>query len=209
MSRERRRHSRVLTALLLALALMASACSGDDDTEAGAEDGAATETSADDSADESAADESAADDSAADDSADDSAADDAAPEEDTAEDTAEDTEVPEGALAVGLGEWFVEVPDGITAGTLTFAVENTGENPHAFAIVRGDAYEDLPQKDNGAVDIDAVGDDFLGNTDNLETGESTTIDFDLEAGNYVFFCPIEFGPNSHAAAGQVLSVTVG
>ena len=89
-------------------------------------------------------------------------------------------------------------------------MSNVGpDNPHAFAIVRGDSYEELPQLDNGAVDTEAMGDDFLGSTDNVEVGDSTEITFDLEAGNYVFFCPIQFGPNSHAAAGQVLSVTVG
>ena len=30
----------------------------------------------------------------------------------------------------------------------------------------------------------------------------------LPPGKYVFFCPVAFGPTSHAKAGQVLSVTV-
>ena len=111
--------------------------------------------------------------------------------------------------AVDLGEWFLEMPDQLDAGSYTFALTNVGENPHAFAIVRGDAYEDLPQLDNGAVDTDAMGDDFLGASDRIESGASGEVEFELEAGNYVFFCPIQFGPNSHAAAGQVLSVTVG
>lgn len=113
------------------------------------------------------------------------------------------------ATAVGLGEWFVDTPATLEAGTITFAVSNTGENPHAFAIVRGTSYEELPLLDNGAVDTEMLGDDFLGKTENIPSGESGEIEFELEAGDYVFFCPVQFGPNSHAAAGQVLSVTVG
>ncbi|MGH1488517.1 MAG: hypothetical protein ACRBK7_03850 [Acidimicrobiales bacterium] len=96
-----------------------------------------------------------------------------------------------------------------TAGETAFSVVNNGENPHAFAIARGTSYEDLPQKDNGAVDTEALGADYLGTTSNLQSGETEDISFGLEAGDYVFFCPVEFGPNSHAKAGQVLSVSVG
>ena len=113
-----------------------------------------------------------------------------------------------GAVDVELGEWFVDTPDTLDAGTYTFAVTNVGENPHAFAIVEGNSYEELPQLDNGAIDTDVLGDAFLGSTDPLQSGLDVEIEFELEAGNYVFFCPIQFGPNSHAAAGQVLSVTV-
>ncbi len=177
---------RFLLPLLVALALVAAGCSDDDDS------------SADDTSDEAA------------DSADDAGEtdDDAGETDDDAGET-DDASEGDGPVAVDLGEWFIDTPAEFAAGSITFSVGNSGENPHAFAIVRGTSYEDLPLKDNGAVDIDAVGDDFLGTTDNLETGDAADITFDLESGQYVFFCPIEFGPNSHAAAGQVLSVTVG
>ena len=127
----------------------------------------------------------------------------------TAEATEQTQALPEGAIAIELGEWFLSEPGDLTAGTFTFALSNTGENPHALAIARGTSYEDLPQLDNGAVDTDALGADFLGTTENIDSGGTATIDFELEAGDYVFFCPVQFGPNSHAKAGQVLSVTVG
>ena len=126
----------------------------------------------------------------------------------------ETTEAEEGGAAadgvpIALAEWTISDPGALAAGSFTFALENTGENPHALAIARGTSYEELPLKENGAVDTDALGDDFLGASDNVDPGGTGSIDFDLEAGDYVFFCPIEFGPNSHAGAGQVLSVTVG
>lgn len=126
----------------------------------------------------------------------------AAAEEEVTEDAVE-------GLPTELGEWFITPPEGLTAGSLTFALMNVGENPHAFAIARGTSYEELPQTENGAVDQEALGEDFIGAAENVAPGESGSVTFDLEAGDYVFFCPIEFGPNSHAAAGQVLSVTVG
>lgn len=121
----------------------------------------------------------------------------------------EEEAAPADGVAIELGEWFVSEPGELTAGSITFALSNTGENPHAFAIAKGTSYEELPQLENGAVDTDALGDDFLGTTENIESGDTGSIDFDLESGDYVFFCPIQFGPNSHAAAGQVLSVSVG
>ena len=60
----------------------------------------------------------------------------------------------------------------------------------------------------GAIDEDALGDDFIGRTENLQSGETEIIEFDLDPGNYVFFCNIA-ATVSHAAQGQVLAVTVG
>ncbi|MEL7158227.1 MAG: hypothetical protein AAFN30_16730 [Actinomycetota bacterium] len=116
---------------------------------------------------------------------------------------------PADGIAVELGEWYIDMPATLESGSLSFALTNVGENPHTLAVARGSSYDDLPQKENGAVDTDALGADFIGGGDNVDSGGTGAIDFDLEPGDYVFFCPIEFGPNSHAAAGQVLSVTVG
>jgi uncharacterized cupredoxin-like copper-binding protein len=110
--------------------------------------------------------------------------------------------------AVDLTEWSVTIDGDVAAGGTSFAITNSGENPHALAITVGDAYESLPLLDNGAVDTDTLGDDFVTSSENVEPGASATLDVTLEAGNYVFFCPIAFGPNSHAGQGQVLSVTV-
>lgn len=111
-------------------------------------------------------------------------------------------------VSVSLDEWVVDTESTLEAGAITFEVANVGSFPHEFGIARGESYDTLPQLDNGAIDEDTLGDDLLGKLDRVSPGESGTIEFDLEAGNYVFFCNIAVGPNSHAANGQVLSVTV-
>ncbi len=115
---------------------------------------------------------------------------------------------PAAVLAVNLFEWVVEAPELIDGGSVTFEVSNTGTFPHEFAIARGDSYETLPQVSNGAVDEAALGADWIGRSERVPPGETMSISFDLEPGNYVFLCNIASGPNSHASRGQVLSVTV-
>lgn len=128
----------------------------------------------------------------------------------TIESSASNTSEDAGAgVPIELTEWTISDPGELTAGVISFAVDNTGENPHALAVARGTAYEDLPLKSNGAVDTDELGDDYLGASDNVASGDTGTVDFELAPGGYVFFCPIEFGPNSHAGSGQVRSVSVG
>ncbi|MFW2340002.1 MAG: hypothetical protein ACN4GK_08125, partial [Acidimicrobiia bacterium] len=80
---------------------------------------------------------------------------------------------------------------------------------HEFAVIAAATYEELPKLANGAVDEEALeAGQFLGRTAVLEPGQTETITFDLEPGNYLFICNINFGPNSHAANGQMLNVTV-
>ena len=132
----------------------------------------------------------------------------AAPAETTpAETTPAETTTPSGAVAASLVEWAIETPAEVAAGTVAFDVSNGGSFPHHFAIARGNSYEELPMAGGGAIDEAALGDDYLGRTANLQGGQTETIEFDLEPGNYVFFCNIA-GTVSHAAQGQVLSVIV-
>ena len=183
--RARFRPIRSVLAIAAAIALLLAACGSDDDDAADENDESAETTAEPSTTAESAAD-------------------------DADEDGAESEEAaPVDGEPVDLGEWFITIPDDLTAGPVTFALTNSStEFPHAFAIARGTSYEELPQLDNGAVDTDALGDDFLGGSENVEVGATGSISFDLEPGDYVFFCPIQFGPNSHAARGQVLSVTI-
>lgn len=111
--------------------------------------------------------------------------------------------------AVDLKEWSITITGDVKAGANTFAIANTGDNPHALAIVKGDSYESLPKLDNGAVDSDKLdAGAFIGASESVDKGATGTLSVTLDPGNYVFFCPVAFGPNSHAKAGQVLSVTV-
>ncbi|MDH4077470.1 MAG: hypothetical protein OEW29_16190, partial [Acidimicrobiia bacterium] len=67
----------------------------------------------------------------------------------------------------------------------------------------------LPKLENGAVDAaNLEAGAFIGESEKVDQGATGTLSVTLEPGNYVFFCPIAFGPNSHAKAGQVLAVTV-
>jgi uncharacterized cupredoxin-like copper-binding protein len=114
-------------------------------------------------------------------------------------------------VAVSLSEFVIETEDTFTAGEVTFDVVNeaTSEFNHEFAIIAAATFEELPKLDNGAVDEEALEEgQLLGRTATLEPGQTETISFDLEPGNYLFICNINFGPNSHAANGQMLEVTV-
>jgi len=130
--------------------------------------------------------------------------------DETADEVAETAdEVASGdAVGVSLVEWAVEAPTELESGPITFSVANDGDFAHEFGIARGDSYETLPLLDSGAIDEEALGDDLLGVSESYASGETMDFDYDLEPGNYVLFCNIAVGPNSHAAAGQVLSVTV-
>jgi len=96
------------------------------------------------------------------------------------------------------------------AGTVNFLATNSDDTPHEFGIARGNSYEELPQLANGSIDEDALGDDLLGKTPVVDQvlSPEREISFDLAPGNYVMFCNIVAGPVSHAARGQVLSITV-
>ena len=131
----------------------------------------------------------------------------AVPDATTAADPTAEPAATSGAVTVSMVEWEIQTPSQIAAGAVTFDVSNAGSFAHHFAIARGDSYETLPQTGGGAIDETALGDDFLGRTTNIAGGDTATIEFDLAPGNYVLFCNIA-STVSHAAQGQVLSVTV-
>ncbi|MEQ1873689.1 MAG: hypothetical protein ABL953_08190 [Ilumatobacteraceae bacterium] len=115
-------------------------------------------------------------------------------------------------VLVDLSGDFVIGVDTITykAGTINFLATNASDTPHEFGIARGNSYEELPLLANGSIDEDALGDDFLGKTPVVDQilSPEREISFDLTPGSYVMFCNLVVGPSSHAARGQVLSITV-
>lgn len=196
---------RTIASLALAGALLLTACGSDDD-EPAATDAPATEAPATDApSTEPPATEPPATEPPATEAP---ATDPPATEPPATEAPATDPPAAAG-VPVSLVEWDIVTPDQIEAGTVTFEVSNDGDFPHEFGITRGTTYEELPLLDNGAIDEDTLGDDVLGRTERLDSGATTTIEFELEPGTYVFFCNIVAGPNSHAANGQAVSVTVG
>lgn len=111
-------------------------------------------------------------------------------------------------LGSSANEFAIAIPDAVKAGAVTFALTNGGQQRHALAVAKGESYAALPKLDNGAVDTEKLGADFIGKSDILSGGGTGTVTFNLPAGKYVFFCPVAAGPNSHAKAGQTLPVTV-
>jgi hypothetical protein len=130
----------------------------------------------------------------------------AATEEPTEEPTEAATEATTGT-AITLKEWAVEMPATLSAGANSFTITNGGNFPHKIDVFAGESYEALPLLSNGAIDEAALAP--LAATENIAPGSSVALDADLPAGTYVFACNIAVGPNSHAARGQHLTVTVG
>ncbi len=186
----------------IAIVLLASACGGDDDNEQA--DDAASEVTDPPATDPPATDPPATDPPATDPPATDPPATDPPATDPPATDPAAGTVVP-----VSLIEWEIVAPNEFTGGTVTFEASNDGEFPHELVLVRGESYETLPLLANGAVDEDAIApDDFIGRIERFEPGQTMSATWEVPPGNYVLLCNIAVGPNSHAAAGQVLSVTV-
>jgi hypothetical protein len=76
-------------------------------------------------------------------------------------------------------------------------------------IISGDGHDSLPTNELGTVQEDQLEDgQIIGRIDTFDPGETNSLTVDLEPGNYVILCNIEFGPNSHAGNGQTLDVTV-
>jgi hypothetical protein len=112
-------------------------------------------------------------------------------------------------IDVTLKEWSIEAPASIKAGDITLNVKNGGAFPHELAVMKGDSYPTLPLAANGSVDeAKLAAGALLGRTQRIGGGGTEAKTFTLTPGNYVFVCNLGGGNNSHAKAGQVLSVTV-
>lgn len=114
-----------------------------------------------------------------------------------------------GAVDIELDEFTIEESGTIAAGEVTFSVKNVGQRTHEFAVFKGTDYAQLPHQPNGAVDETALGAaNIVGRTDKLDSGETASITLNLPAGRYVLICNLGAGPNSHAAKGQHVAITV-
>lgn len=114
-----------------------------------------------------------------------------------------------GAVDIELDEFTIEESGTIAAGEVTFNVKNVGQRTHEFAVFKGTDYAQLPHQPNGAVDETALGAaNIVGRTDKLDSGETASITLNLPAGRYVLICNLGAGPNSHAAKGQHVAITV-
>jgi len=87
-------------------------------------------------------------------------------------------------VQVSLVEWAIEMPESLTAGTITFAVSNDGQRRHNLEIEGQGVEESLPN--------------------DLESGQRGILTVDLPAGEYTVYCPV----GNHAGQGMELTLTV-
>ena len=102
---------------------------------------------------------------------------------------------------VTMIEWSMEVDQPGAPGEVTFVVENAGEVPHEFAVVRTDLDAgDLP---TAAAGVDETAVEVVGRIAQFDTGtEETTLT--LEAGSYALICNLP----GHYTLGMLTSFTV-
>lgn len=116
---------------------------------------------------------------------------------------------------VVISEFTVEPdPESVSAGEVTFVVDNQGGDTHEFLVVDADSADDLPVDDDGAFDEAAFGEDnVLDEVEDIESGDTAELTLDLEAGTYLLLCNVveeeESGEvESHFAEGMHTAFTV-
>lgn len=97
-----------------------------------------------------------------------------------------------GTVDVTLQEWAV-VPseDTASAGEITFALSNDGEDTHEFVVIKTDLDPgSLPTAEDGSVSEEGEGMEVIDEVEDLASGGSEELTVDLDAGNYVLICNI-------------------
>jgi uncharacterized cupredoxin-like copper-binding protein len=119
-----------------------------------------------------------------------------------------------GTVAVTLQEFSViPAQDSVSAGEVTFDVENTGpEDVHEFVVIKTDLAPDaLPTDENGVVEEEGEGMEVIDEIEDIPVGETQSLTVDLDAGNYVLICNIwtEEEQEAHYSMGMRTAFTVG
>ncbi len=90
------------------------------------------------------------------------------------------------------------------AGQVTFHVSNQADAvPHQLTVIKTDKAPGQLPTSNGKVDLSNL--NVIGQTDNIQTGQSQDLSVNLEAGSYVLICNIP----SHYSNGMYAGFTVG
>jgi hypothetical protein len=110
----------------------------------------------------------------------------------------------ESTVDVTLSEFEVAPdPESVPEGDVTFDVENGGEETHELLVVKTDfAADELPAEEDGSADTGADGVDVVGETNEIESGDSDSRVFNLEPGSYVLICNLVEGDESHYQQGM-------
>jgi hypothetical protein len=94
-------------------------------------------------------------------------------------------------------------PGSAPEGDVTFEVDNDGEETHELVVVKTDFdAADLPTENDGSVDEGADGVDVIGETDEIDSGDSDSRVFNLDAGRYVLLCNLVEGDHVHFEQGM-------
>lgn len=107
-------------------------------------------------------------------------------------------------VKVTLSEFEVVAdPDAVPEGNVTFEVDNEGDETHELVVVKTD-FEggDLPAENDGSVDEGADGIDVIGETDEIDSGDSDSRVFDLDPGKYVLLCNLVEEDHAHFQQGM-------
>ena len=112
-------------------------------------------------------------------------------------------------VVVTLDEWGIGPDtDEVAAGAVTFEAENIGEDEHELVVVEAADAAALPTDDEGAVDLEALGEDVIGEIEAFPGGETCEGTFDLAAGDYVLLCNLVHEDEVHVAEGMHAPFTV-
>jgi uncharacterized cupredoxin-like copper-binding protein len=94
-------------------------------------------------------------------------------------------------VSVALSEWAVTPqPAEVKAGVIAFDVKNEGGTLHEVVVLRANGVEALSTKPDGTADEDALGAENAIGEIEVPVGETGTVAFQLEPGNYVLICNI-------------------
>jgi uncharacterized cupredoxin-like copper-binding protein len=111
-----------------------------------------------------------------------------------------------GNVAVTLDDYAIRPATAtIPSGEVTFAIENVGATKHEMVVIRTDvAIDDMAVEDH-ETDEEAPGMTPIGEVEDVEPGESTSLVLTLEPGRYVFLCNLP----RHFERGMATEVQVG
>lgn len=94
-------------------------------------------------------------------------------------------------VSVALSEWAVTPqPAEVKAGVVAFDVKNEGGTLHEVVVLRADGVEALPVNPDGTANEDAFGAQNAIGEIEVPVGETGTVAFQLQPGNYVLICNI-------------------
>jgi len=121
------------------------------------------------------------------------------------------------SLSVELTEFSVTVSGSASSGEVTVNASNVGGEDHELVVVKGISVEDLAQYQDETgfvVEDDLPEGAFIDEISEFEAGSDASGVFNLEPGEYVFFCNITEEQDdgtweSHYTEGMHAAVTIG